>query len=166
MPISELKMLQFCALGLEHSCKERSYPLVESSGYVFDPCKRCIGILYTLYLSNYEHAAPPGQITTLSNGTCVFLGSDEPEREVAKGEPGIWRSGFAVSNLPNSTVSSVHAGLVARDSSSQWMLLTCMLTKWHPLNEWHLPKQVPSITEGSGGSCTSHGPLYHLDEPD
>lgn len=119
----------------------------------------------SIYLSSCEHPASLGQITTLPNDTCVFQGLDEPEREMAGGEPGIGRSGFAVSNLPNSKDGSVHAGLVAGDSSARWILLSSMLTKWHLLNEWHLPKQVPSTTEVSSGNPTSRGYWDSSQEP-
>lgn len=92
----------------------------------------------SIYLRSCEHPVSLGQIITLPDNTCVFQGLDEPEGE---SEPGIGRSGFPVSNLPNSKEGSVHAGLVAGDSSARWMLLSSMLSKWILLK--NLPQFQP-----------------------
>lgn len=117
----------------------------------------------SIYLSSCGHPAWLGQITELPNDTCAFQGLDEPERKILGREPGIGRSGFAVSNLPNCKEGSVHAGLVARDSSARWILLSDILNKWYLLNERHLTKHADmaaSTMEASIGSRTNRGPLY------
>lgn len=122
----------------------------------------------SIYLSSCEHPAWLGQITTLPNDTCVFQGLEEPEREVPGGEPGIGRSGLAVSSLPNCKEGSVHAGLVAGDSSARWILLSSMLTEWYLLNEWYRTKQaeMAAMTAGlSSGGRSSRGFLHPSEEP-
>lgn len=57
----------------------------------------------------------------------------------------------------------MHAGLVARDSSARWILLSSMLNKRYLLNEWHLTRHadmVASTMEASISRHSNRGPLH------
>lgn len=98
----------------------------------------------TVSLQTCEHSAWLGQITTLPNNTWVFHGLEYPARErlVEKSD---YSSSFDIrepSDWIKCKEGSVHAGMVAGDSSARWILLASML-------EWEI-----LIREDTAGSVT------------